>query len=208
MARFLRVVEPRSPAAAVVVVLHGGHVRTTRRAGPLALAAVRMYPFAIGLARKGVAVAFVRYGAAGWNDGAREADGRAAIDDVRARWPGVPIVLLGHSMGARVALRVADSSAVVGVVALAPWVPPGEPVSQLEGRHVVIVQGDHDRSTPPTESARYAAEAAPCARTLERLIIHGGEHKLLRHAVRWQRVAQQAVLALAGVTSRTPLSAP
>jgi len=53
-----------------------------------------------------------------------DADARWALAQVRASYGAVPVVLLGHSMGARTAVRVADDPAVVGVVALAPWFPP------------------------------------------------------------------------------------
>ena len=203
MERFLRVVEPRGDVVGVAIVLHGGYVRAARRAGPLTLAALRMYPFGVGLARRGIATAFVRYGAAGWNDGARVPDGREAVVEATRRWPDVPVALLGHSMGARIALRVADAPGVVGVVALAPWVPPGEPVEQLAGRAVAIVQGDRDRTTRPEESLRYAAEATPCAGRVTRTVVPGGEHKLLVHAGTWQRLARAALLDLLA-TSRTP----
>ena len=43
----------------------------------------------------------------------------------------MPVVVLGHSMGGRTACRVADHDLVRGVVALAPWLPPGESVADL-----------------------------------------------------------------------------
>ena len=44
---------------------------------------------------------------------------------VRMAYPGVPIALVGHSMGGRVALHLAGEADVVVVAALAPWIAAG-----------------------------------------------------------------------------------
>ena len=49
-------------------------------------------------------------------------DTRLALEQIAAKYPGVPIGLLGHSMGGRVALHLADDERVSAIVALAPWV--------------------------------------------------------------------------------------
>ena len=89
------------------------------------------------LNRAGVSVWLLRYGVCGWNQRngrslglARPSpvpDARWALDEVRRELGDVPVVLLGHSMGGRTAVAVADDPSVVGVVALAPWLPPDEP---------------------------------------------------------------------------------
>ena len=48
----------------------------------------------------------------------------------------MPVVLLGHSMGGRTAVAVADDPSVVGVVALAPWLPAGR-AERRPGRQAV-----------------------------------------------------------------------
>ena len=96
-----------------------------------------MHPFARDLAALGddLAVAQLRYRLRGWNDTGDDAlaDVAFALDTLDARYGGVPIVLVGHSMGGRAALRSAGHPTVRGVVALAPWLPGTEPVEQLAG---------------------------------------------------------------------------
>lgn len=76
----------------------------------------------------------MRNSVAGWND----PQAPSPVPDARqvlARLPelvgDVPVVLLGHSMGARTAVAVADDPRVLGVVGLAPWLPEHEPVRTL-----------------------------------------------------------------------------
>src|SRR6476646_4506085 len=80
--------------------------------------------------RAGVSVWLLRYSIRGWN--ARVAsppspvpDARWALDEVRRELGDVSVVLLGHSMGGRTAVAVADDPSVVGVVTMAPWLRPG-----------------------------------------------------------------------------------
>lgn len=86
-------------------------------------------------------------------------DARWALAQLRDHHPDVPVFLLGHSMGERVALRVADDPAVVAVCVLAPWTREGEPVRQLAGRSVLIAHGDRERMTDPRLSYRFAVRA-------------------------------------------------
>jgi pimeloyl-ACP methyl ester carboxylesterase len=129
---------PERPTA-IVLLLHGGRADSLTPVPRLSLAKARMRPFATAISRRSwghhVLVAEVRYRCRGWNghraDPARDA--ARAVEDLAALTPGLPVVLIGHSMGARAALAVAGHDAVHGVVALAPWCPPGEPVAQLSG---------------------------------------------------------------------------
>lgn len=107
----------RRPPSAAVLLLHGG--RETGLGppppGPLNLPALRMRPFARGVVRGtrdepvDVAVQEVRYGHRGWNGSREDAlhDAVRALDGVRREFGEVPVVLIGHSMGARAALRAA-----------------------------------------------------------------------------------------------------
>jgi len=90
---------------------------------------------------EGWVVVAVRNTTAGWNSDADPPpvrDAREALSVVRDRFAGLPIVVVGHSMGARVAIRVADAAGVVGVVGLTPWVPARESVASLERKHVSL----------------------------------------------------------------------
>ena len=111
----------------------------------------------------------------------------------------VPIVLVGHSMGGRAALRAGGDPQVAAVCALAPWTPPGEPVAHLRGRTVAILHGRGDRWVPAKLSADFAA-AGPArpARRVARFTTPGG-HSMLRGALRWHRFARDVVLGATGI---------
>lgn len=121
---------PRDPARvrSIVLVLHGGQARspTTVRRWPQ-LSYLRMVPVARLLHRheggRGMSVRILRYRYRGWDEPQRHPvqDARWALTQLDDQHPDASIVLLGHSMGARAALRVADHPAVTAVCALAPW---------------------------------------------------------------------------------------
>ncbi|SJZ39480.1 hypothetical protein SAMN02745673_00275 [Marinactinospora thermotolerans DSM 45154] len=75
----------------------------------------------------------------------------AVVTAVRARFPGVPLVLAGRSNGARVACRTARPLGADAVVALAfPLHPPGRPEKsradelRATGVATLVVNGDRD----------------------------------------------------------------
>ena len=76
---------------------------------------------------------------------------RAAVVEVRAAMPSVPLYVGGRSAGARVACRTATQLAAVGVICLAfPLHPPGQPhrsrVAELNTPSVprLVLQGTRD----------------------------------------------------------------
>ena len=106
----------------------------------------RLVPFARALKKVPgpLAVARLRFRVRGWNGDAMPVeDARWALAQVRAAYPGVPIALVGHSMGGRVALHVGDDPDVRLVVGLAPWVEPGDPRPGA-GTRTVLLHGDRD----------------------------------------------------------------
>jgi len=117
------------------------------------------------------------------------------LDEVRRQHGAIPVILLGHSMGGRVAVSVADDPAACDLVLLAPWLPAGEPVAPVHGRRVLILHGDRDRTTTLAASEAWAARAQATASAVEVQRIHGGDHAMLKHARLWQRLTIQAVLA-------------
>jgi len=185
---------------AVVLLLHGGAEAglepVSRWAGP----PLRMVPFGWAIRRRNrrVAVARLRYRRRGWNGAAEDplADVRDALTRLDARRPGIPVVLVGHSMGGRAALRAAGDPHVRGVVALAPWIPAEDPVDQLAGRDVVVLHGSDDDRTSPGNSARFAERIAGVARSVRSETIPGGDHAMLRHARRWHRLTADAVTTM------------
>ena len=193
---------PRGTPRAAVVIAHGGKSRSTAPDSNLRSPALRMLPFLVDLAcsgrRVGLASSQLRYRLVGYNEGDPVADVEWALDRVAERY-GVPVCLLGHSMGARAALRAAGHPSVVSVVALAPWCPPAEPVQQLEGRTVVIAHGVHDRITDPARSLEFARLAQPVAARLARFELRGTGHTMLQRLPAWQSLARRLTLGTLGL---------
>lgn len=201
--------EPR-PAGGLAVVLHGGRSRGYGRAHAGRLAYRRMVPFARALrargATGGLGVWLLRYRYRGWNapDLDPVQDARWALRRAGELHPGVPIVLAGHSMGGRVALRVADDPGVIAVCALAPWIEDGEPLRQLAGRSLLIAHGDRERTTDPRASYRYAVAARDVAARVARFDVLGDGHAMLRRAGEWTDLVCRFVLGELGMAPVDP----
>lgn len=198
---------------AVALLLHGGRERSTARVRPWQATVLRMRPFAAAIRRHEadpdaptVAVASLRYRQRGWNGdgGAALADVGWAIDALRGEVGARPVVLVGHSMGGRLALRCAGERAVVGAVALAPWLPRGEPVAHLRDRDVVLLHGARDRTTDPAATAAFADRAAAVARAVASFRIERTGHTMLARAPVWHDLTARFVGAIA---AGTPIAA-
>jgi len=190
----------RGRTRAVVLVLHGGKADSREASRPWHLSAVRMTPFAtslhVQLARQGVAVWSVRYRFRGWNGSAASPvqDATRALELVRSTHGDVPVVLLGHSMGGRTALRLAQDPSVVGVVALAPWLPPGEP-HRVKDRVVHLAHGSDDRWTDPRATRAWADKARATARDVVLTEVPRGGHFMLSRVALWNTLALGGVVA-------------
>jgi pimeloyl-ACP methyl ester carboxylesterase len=191
----LSVDTPRRPVRAIAVVLHGGRSVGAAPVRANQLAVLRMLPFARALTAagsdRGLAVARLRYAVRGWNGAAQApvGDVRWALDQLGARFPDVPVALVGHSMGGRAALCAAGHDAVRVVVGLAPWIEPGDPVAQLAGRRVLLAHGTRDRVTSPAASAAYARRAAEVASSVSYVSVSDERHAMLRRAAVWHDLA-------------------
>jgi len=195
-------VRPAAAATrAVVLVLHGGQSESLAPTSTAQLAALRMRPVARALHHagrgQGLAVWTVHYRYRGWNGGQASplADARWALAEVRRRHGDVPVVLVGHSMGARAALRAAGDPSVRAVLALAPWLPGGEPVGQLAERRVMIAHGTRDRVTSPRASRAYAERARAVTEQVSWMAVRGDTHAMLVRYRTWQRLAVRFTLA-------------
>jgi pimeloyl-ACP methyl ester carboxylesterase len=130
-----------------VVVAHGGQSVSTEPTTAYQLAVLRMIPLVAAIRHavrgRGVVVRRPRFEVRGWNDADASPvrDLTRHLDDLRDEFGPVPVVLVGHSMGARAALRAAGHPSVTAAAGLAPWLPPGEPVDQLAGRRILLAPG-------------------------------------------------------------------
>lgn len=198
----LTVSTPKGPVCGVALILHGGRATSTAPVRSSQLAVLRMRPFAASLervgSRDGLVVARLEYLLRGWNGTKQSpvADTRWALDELARRFPGAPIALVGHSMGGRTALYVADHPAVRAVVALAPWIEAGDPVTPLSGRRLLVAHGDRDRITSPRASAAYARAAERVAASVSYVTVTGEKHAMLHRASVWHRLTTEFVLAV------------
>lgn len=186
---------------AMILVLHGGKPRSSQSIDGRSASWRRALWLQRDIARRahedGVGVWLVRYRERGWNGGPdRSADARWALDQLRAAHGDVPVVLLGHSMGARVAVHVADDPSVVGVVGLAPWWSSDDPVSTLAGRTLVAAHGRRDRITSFRETSRYVERARRTAVSAELHDMGALGHYMLTGFARWHEVAVRSALDL------------
>ncbi|MET9606922.1 alpha/beta hydrolase [Streptomyces sp. NPDC006512] len=194
---------PPRPACAVLL-LHGGRADGMAPPPRFGLPRLRMRPFGTAVLRAAPAgrilVADVRYRHQGWNGDRADPvrDARRALRELRRAAGPVPVVLIGHSMGARAALRVADEPHVRGVVALAPWCPPGEPVVHLQDTRIVLLHDERDRVTRAEDTWEYLRRARAYGVRAEGVAMSGGGHAMLRGARAWHRTATTAALAFLG----------
>jgi dienelactone hydrolase len=195
---------PAGPVRAVALILPGGRADSFEPGEARHLSGVRMRPIARTIHRagrdRGIAVMQLRYRVRGWNGAEMSpvADAHWALRYVNTRHGAVPVVLVGHSMGGRTALRVAGAESVRGVAALAPWLPDGEPVDQLAGRDVLIAHGNLDRVTSPHASRQFAERARSVASQVDYVTVRGDAHAMVLRALTWHRLAARFTLRLLG----------
>ncbi|HYX84251.1 MAG TPA: hypothetical protein VE777_04710 [Gaiellales bacterium] len=200
-------IRPRGEPRGAVLIAHGGQSRGHARDSHLRSPALRMLPFLLDISRAGrrhgIAVAQLRYRVTGYNEGDPVADVGWALARLAERF-GVPVCLVGHSMGARAALRAAGEPAVTAVAALAPWCPPAEPVDQLAGRTILIAHGVRDRITDPARSLAYAERAHAAAARVARFELAGTGHAMLERLWTWHSVTRRFALAALGLAPFEP----
>lgn len=197
--------EQAAPSA-LVLVLHGGRAHSRESGERKRLTYRRMVPFARALAGTGPAVYMLRYRFRGWNAPGKDAlrDAQWALSELAEQYPGVPVVLVGHSMGGRAALGAAGASNVVAVCALAPWLDGSDPVVQLDGRTVLIAHGDRERWTDPDESYRYALRAKERGVRICRFDVPGAGHFMLTRVRDWHTLTRRFVLGVLGIEPVDP----
>jgi alpha-beta hydrolase superfamily lysophospholipase len=122
----------------------------------------------------------------GWN-GARQdpvQDARWALDRIRHALPGMPVVVVGHSMGGRVALHLSAEPDVAGVAALAPWVE-SDVREPRPGTAVLLMHGSSDHVTDPRRTDALARRFTDRGVDLRYVRVEGGTHTMLKDAALW-----------------------
>ncbi|KGN31641.1 hypothetical protein N802_02955 [Knoellia sinensis KCTC 19936] len=161
---------------------------------------MRMKPFATAIERAAgdrLAVVRLKNRYHGWNGEEQTplVDARWALDQIRARYAGLPIALIGHSMGGRVATHLAGEPGVTTIVGLAPWVVEGDLRWGRPGLNVLLMHGVKDRTTDPQHTERLAEELRAQGADVTWRPIEGEIHGMLRHARMWHRDVADFVVA-------------
>jgi alpha-beta hydrolase superfamily lysophospholipase len=212
---------------AVVLLLHGGTADSFARVRAYDPSVLRMIPFGRGVVRAGggrIALVRLRYVVRGWNGEADSpvADARWALDQIAERFRDLPIGVVGHSMGGRVALRVADHGGVLkgmrggahgwgvrSVAALAPWLPDGEPAPSLGDRSLLLAHGTADRITDPARTTELAEKLAAEGGDVDLVKYAGARHSMLFPARPWHDlVARFMVRTLLAPVLEDPAASP
>ncbi len=208
----LTVAEAAGETRAVALVLHGGRADSYDPVRGRHLSPARMLPFARALNRQGgrhgLAVWTLRNRYRGWNgqDMSPVSDARWALSRISQDHPGVPVYLLGHSMGGLTALCVADDPQVEAVVALAPWLNRHTQVKPVADRRVLIIHGSNDRWTSPANSLDYARRADGVAASIDYVALTGAGHFMVRRAALWHALASGFVLDAFGEATGADVS--
>jgi pimeloyl-ACP methyl ester carboxylesterase len=177
---------------ACVLVLPGGKVRSDEASRWWQLANVRMMFIAGALRRRlgpDVEVRRVQYRRRGWNGPRLDAlrDAQEVLADVRRRFEPKSIVLVGHSMGGRVAARLSADADIGAVVALAPWwvgdagdrIPPPT--------RLLVIHGTADTWTDPSSSRAQTLRARQRGLDAQWVGIEGAGHYMVRRYSEWHR---------------------
>ena len=189
---------PRNPTA-VAVVLHGGGARQGQMmVSPTQLSVLRMVPIAHRLARTGrgrLAVFRLLNSTRGWDTRHTPVDDALwALEQVAARYGDLPCALVGHSLGGRAALLAGHADRVRSVVALNPWVAPGDR-ADLTGRQVLVVHGTQDRIAVPDRAERLARSVTQTGVDLGFVHVEGAKHAMLRRGRVFESAAADFVAA-------------
>jgi alpha/beta superfamily hydrolase len=106
-------------------------------------------------------------------------DAIAAIDEVAAAVPGVPIVALGYSFGALIALGLGDDR-VAALVLVAPPLAMG-PQTAAPSVPALVLTPRHDQFSPPATSDPIVEAWAEHGAVVQHHTIEMADHSLVGH---------------------------
>ena len=204
----------RTQPSTIVVVLHGGSERSTEPVTRFNTSWLRMWDFARAITKQisspDVGVVLVRNTVRGWNEGAEPSaltDARWVLDVLAERYPDAGVILVGHSLGGRVACALADRPPVRGVVVLAPWLPGStdssgaavlEPMLFDARTPLAVAHGTADLWCAPAQSITFCARAVAAGVPTIRAEMPGAGHFLLHRPRQWRQFVALAVAAIIG----------
>ena len=131
----------------------------------------------------------VQYRYRGWNGPRMDAvrDAEHVLDGVRRRFEPKSIVLVGHSMGGRVAAHVARRADIGAVVALAPWWVGGDADLIPAPTRLLVVHGTADTWTDPGSSRAQTRRACRRGVDAQWVGVEGAGHYMVRRCGEWHR---------------------
>jgi pimeloyl-ACP methyl ester carboxylesterase len=130
----------------------------------------------------------VQYRRRGWNSPGLDAvaDAKGVLDEVRQRFEPKNIVLVGHSMGGRVAAHLCADADIGAVVALAPWWVGDDADLIPATTRLLVVHGTADTWTDPGSSRTQTLRAGRRGLDAEWVGIDGAGHYMVRRFSEWQ----------------------
>ncbi len=177
---------------------------------------LRMWDFARAVTKQvsspDTAVVLVRNTVEGWNGGTGQSaltDARWVLDSLAERHPNARVVLIGHSLGGRVACALADYPSVRGVVVVAPWLPGTtdasgatslEPMLFDVGTPLAVAHGTADLWCAPAQSLTFCTRVVAAGVPMIRAEMPGAGHFLLHRPRQWRRFVALATAAIIGKT--------
>ncbi|KQH76380.1 hypothetical protein AO501_09890 [Mycobacterium gordonae] len=189
---------------ACVLVLPGGKVRSDEPSRWWQPANLRMMLLARALRRRLGSEAVVRqvqYRLRGWNSPRRDPvlDADAVLRACRREWQPEIVVLVGHSMGGRVAAQLAAQGGIAAVVALAPWWAGDKGDLIPQGTRLLVLHGTADTRTDPRTSYEQTRRAGRRGLDAEWVGVAGAGHAMVRHWRQWHgRTADFVADSVAG----------
>lgn len=178
-----------------VLILPGGKARDSSASRGWHLANLRMAWLARSLQStlgEAVQVRRIQYRCRGWNSPALDAlrDAESAL--MRMRRDVDTLVLVGHSMGARVAVHLADKD-VSGIVALAPWWPHNDADLVPTSCRLLAVHGSADTWTDPRSSLTQTRQARDRGVDARWVGLPNAGHFMLSDVGEWHRLTTEFV---------------